>query len=301
MSKLTINELEEVSRLYKTGMYVKDIAALKGVSMSSIYNYLREYGTEADRKILPDIKEVLDLFDNKRLSLNKIAKVLNVDRNTISKLLIQEGRDTQNTTRKCAVWFNPFEDMTDPNVQYWLGYLCSDGNVYKNSIKIYTNIDRDHLDKYKKFIGVDLHIQSHLNKHNTIDYCAAFRNKEVFEYLNLLGIVPNKSKILKVNFPITFAFLRGIWDGDGCVSKDKHTRCISSSMVTASEQFSKQVCQFLMDNSIEFSCIFRSPCWNIRIKNRGGSLRRFYKLLYAEGSYWLSRKKDKYLLGNDIV
>lgn len=301
MSKLTIDELEEISNLYKSGMYIKDIAAFKTVSMSSIYNYLREYGTRADRKILPDILEVLDLFDNKRFSLAKISSLLKADKGTISKILIAEGRDTQDVIRRCNVWFNPFEDISNADVQYWLGYICADGCVFNNSIKVYTNLDRGHLEEYKKFIGVDLHVQSHLNRHNTIDYCISFNNEQVFRYLKNLGIVPNKSKILKVSFPITFAFLRGVWDGDGCVSKHKNIRSVSSSMVTASEEFSKQICQFLKDNDIEFSCVLRSPCWNIRIKNREGSLKRFYKLLYAKGSYWLDRKKDKYLLGNDIV
>lgn len=110
---------------------------------------------------------------------------------------------------------------------YILGFFAADGNMIKNNrgghyISFYSN-DRDLLVKIKIMLNatqkIALKKQSLLYKTQP-SYQLQIGSKVMFNDLLKLGMIPNKSLKLKVPFvPTRFFshFLRGYFDGDGCV------------------------------------------------------------------------------------
>ena len=297
---VSIEECKEAAELYLDGYKYQDICRMLDIKRADIYYRLRKLGIKGNRYANPNKEEVVELFDQ-GLSLVDIAKKLGADISVISRLVRSEGRNPQEYGRLNKVNFNPFLDLSNADVQYWLGYICADGCVYRNQVRIYTNLDPDHLEAYKEFIGRDLNIQSHLNRHSSYNYCAQFNNRDVVKYLIGLGITPNKSLTLELKTPITFPMLRGMWDGDGSVvGRSKYY--VEPSLVTASGALYTQVCKFLENGQIGYRSSYCKGMYQITI-NKTGNVKNFYNKLYKDGKYFLPRKKDKYLsmLNKDIV
>src|SRR3989344_8046642 len=107
---------------------------------------------------------------------------------------------------------------------YVLGFFAADGNMIKNNrgghyIAFYSN-DKELLIKVKNMLAANHKIglkKQALPKHPA--YQIQIGSKEIYFDLLKLGLVPNKSLVLKVPvIPKKFIkhFVRGYFDGDGC-------------------------------------------------------------------------------------
>jgi len=110
---------------------------------------------------------------------------------------------------------------------YVLGFFAADGNMIKNNrgghyVAFYSN-DKELLIKIKRMVSAGQKIA--LKKRPLIyasqpAYQIQIGSKEIYNDLLKLGLVPNKSSVLKVPaVPDEFLnhFIRGYFDGDGCV------------------------------------------------------------------------------------
>jgi hypothetical protein len=122
-----------------------------------------------------------------------------------------------------------FNNIDTEEKAYWLGFICADGNVHGNCIKIMLKeSDSQHLEKFKKDIK-----SSHKVSINTkYGRCSiSFRSVEMVKDLKKYGVVDNKSLILSPNLKRIPEFLhrhfwRGIVDGDGYIAKDGSNLCL---------------------------------------------------------------------------
>ena len=74
-------------------------------------------------------------YKNKMYS-TQICKKYHCSTNTLQKIIANYGiskRQTHNTKKDLS----KFYDLTSPETQYWLGYLCADGNVEYGDNKVY--------------------------------------------------------------------------------------------------------------------------------------------------------------------
>src|SRR5579863_7404867 len=114
---------------------------------------------------------------------------------------------------------NKFLELTR-DTYYFLGLLATDGSIYENRIELcFKEGDEDILYKFKEYLQSESSIRKRIhNKKDKIyyGYRLAFRNKEIVEYLNTLGITKSKTFDLELNLDFNFDLLRGIIDGDGC-------------------------------------------------------------------------------------
>ena len=66
--------------------------------------------------------------------------------------------------RKNKIWDNPFENLEDQDVQYWLGWLATDGyvgtTIEKRCALQLQEKDIDVIEKFNKFLGGNLTISS---------------------------------------------------------------------------------------------------------------------------------------------
>ena len=75
------------------------------------------------------------------------------------QILVSLYFNTKYKDMKKLIDYNPFEDLTNEDVQYWLGWLASDGCVVGNRISLSVQRrDRDILEKLNNFLNNKLNI-----------------------------------------------------------------------------------------------------------------------------------------------
>jgi len=136
---------------------------------------------------------------------------------------------------------------------YVLGFITADGSLIKNKrgacfIEIQST-DKEIIYKIKKVLHTNLKIGAYQSKH--INYKKRYRleigSKEMFNDLLNLGLTPRKSKTIKLpDIPDKYFphFLRGYFDGDGCVNvcvyqqkgRNKPSTIINSGFVSGSKE-----------------------------------------------------------------
>lgn len=193
---------------------------------------------------------------------------------------------------------NPFKNLNDSNVKYWLGWLASDGTINENRIILsLKSEDRDVIEKFRDFLSKDINIYDGIHKKSFGDFKfsrIAFRNTEITNYLHNLGITKNKTINLKINFQIDWFYLRGFFEGDGSIDfpkKSKRPRC---QLVGSSYEHIIQICNFLKKENIYFSFYEKSKNrknrhWSIEIIRKSEVL-KFLTKLYENADIYMNRK-----------
>ena len=125
---------------------------------------------------------------------------------------------------------NFLSELNSPEKAYFLGLLYSDGCIHKNkdweSYNIMfgqSEINKDIVYKINNLLDSNYPITTTL-KGSKLFYRIDLKSKQMFEDLQRLGVEPNKS--LTCTFPdineeLMPHFIRGLFDGDGCVWNGK--------------------------------------------------------------------------------
>ena len=120
--------------------------------------------------------------------------------------------------RKKKVCDNPFVNLSNPDVLYWLGWLATDGHISHKETRVTLSLsikDIDVIEKFKDFVSEKLTIK-HTIHHDKFEMVSvSFRNKEITDFLLTLGFGNNKTFNFVPNFNITWDYIRGVFEGDG--------------------------------------------------------------------------------------
>lgn len=120
-----------------------------------------------------------------------------------------------------------------PEMAYVLGYFSADGAMYVNSLGAryinFVSTDYDLLKKIKAILNARHEIKLKRAKNNRWRKCCWLQigSKGLFNDLIELGLTPNKEFTLMlpaVPRPFCRHFVRGYFDGDGCVSHGHYAR-----------------------------------------------------------------------------
>jgi hypothetical protein len=202
-----------------------------------------------------------------------------------------------------------FDSIDTEEKAYWLGFLFADGTIssspLRKEVKTQYQIelslsikDLEHLEKFAKF----LEYKQSLYK-DEIRCRLSVYSKHLWNILNVNGCTPKKSLTLK--FPrielfkskeLIYHFIRGYWDGDGCLTwNDKeHTRPEVSVLGTDE----------ILNSIIKFICS-KTPTLHINHPEQQ-SIIKYFNLtgkdayesmckLYKNSTIYLSRKYEKFL------
>jgi intein/homing endonuclease len=256
---------------------------------------------EERKKKLP---EAIKLFQE-GVSLTKIASLLHTDRDTLSAELKTLGFTVENKQNKTKFNENIFDSIDTEEKAYWLGFLYADGCVHSSgktktqyTIEItLQNSDKRHLIKFLQFL-------QHENTHPSLKiingdnyWRIAVTNKHLWETLNEKGCVCKKSLILK--YPTFLSedlhkhFIRGYFDGDGCISYQKNPLTVSPrcSVISTSEFIS--VLNDILKQQDITGPISKDKRWadNTRVISFcSSSSYKLLKWLYTDCSVYLDRK-----------
>ena len=189
------------------------------------------------------------LYKEENLPYYKIAEIVGANRKTVSYYLRLKGYKSnpkyvrEIDPEKLCKYKNKnrdiFEKIDNEEKAYWLGLLYADGNVSdsRNSIELsLKEEDYNHIVKFKNFLGAENKIRKKIKNMNGKQYIAygiGISDAKIKNDLINLGCCPRKTKIItfptKNQVPDEFIrhFVRGYFDGDGCISHG------STSKVTA--------------------------------------------------------------------
>lgn len=127
-------------------------------------------------------------------------------------------------------------------------------------------------------------------------YRISFRNEEVANYLATFGIIPRKSLNLRLKY-INWNVLRGIIDGDGCVSTTNTGNTVKLSITSACKEFLVQIQDFLKEEGftsfINESHRNKNLIYDLFVY-KTSDLIEIYKHLYDNAHYFLNRKRNNF-------
>ena len=289
----TQEEKEIIDKMYKDGDRLDDIRSFLHCKEDTLRTYLRNNGYERRK------------------------------RNVV------KGCEKLGASRKHHFNENYFDIIDTEDKAYWLGFLYADGNVSygkdKNGERKGCTVelslaekDKDHLYKFMKCIDADnqypleKRIISLSNKKH-IAYRLCLNSVKLGNDLEKHGCVPNKSFILRrpnIEEGLIRHFVRGYFDGDGCVSFNKELDNYIYTILGT-----KDILSFIQEKSGVSKKI------NIRREKKNNEYKNFYSLsiggiksqlifhdyIYDNANIFLDRKFKKscelynYLLKNKNI
>lgn len=296
-----------IINLYKDGNSIRKVAVLTGISATQIRRILKKNNVEArDIKTSKEIeKQIIERY-NSGINSEILAEEFNINASTICRIIKRNGykiRPPEINKRKYLLNENFFETIDTEEKSYLLGFLYADGNVSKdkNDIKIEVHErDIDILEKFAKniYIGDQYTIGTDRNIYKYI----RFSSKKIKEDLTRYGCIPNKT--FSITLPslsknLMNHFIRGFYDGDGCISIDGRVRII----LTGYYDFINEVKNYLKNNNINGSIRFyknkENICdFTIGTINDGNKMLDY---LYDNASIYLDRKYKKYKEAKKIL
>jgi hypothetical protein len=218
---------------------------------------------------------------------------------TVYKAIERNGRDRIVANKKYDVDDSFFEKIDSEEKAYWLGFLYADGyvRIKKNAgeLKLKLNIkDRNHIELFRKSIKSTHKIIDSTSKvivngkeHTSLCSTLSIYNTKIVSDLFKLGCLNNKTfKIRMPNIEDEFIrhFIRGYFDGDGCISLSKKSNS-ANCLITSNFDFLSDLLTILNFGKLNkrgniFDLVFYSK------KN----IKNFYELLYNNSTIFLERK-----------
>lgn len=256
-------------------------------------------------EIIQVLEKALDEYKSSGISLRDLSAKYKVSRGVLSGFLLGRGVDIY--SKKSSVNNYAFEKIETEEQAYWLGFLYADGCVhhYKSSKDIELTLqeqDYEHLIKFARFVDYKGAI-AHREKQKA--YRVSFGSAKMHDDLVRLGCVERKSLILEfpkpeiVPFELQRHFIRGYFDGDGCLSlalrKDYTYRKTVSLLGT--EGFLSWMILYL-PFKIKKKCVKKckdndSNTFYLQLNQDDSAL--FLDYIYSDCTVYLDRKYLKYI------
>lgn len=208
--------------------------------------------------------------------------------------------------KKTGGWYSfnedYFEEINTEDKAYFLGFIVADGCISDktNAIRIIQK-DTYILEKFKIYIEFNGDI--FVRKDRKISYITISSGKTKKD-LEKLGIHSNKTMVVKYpNIPENLQnhFMRGVFDGDGCISirtdKRNNSQRGQVNICSGSYDFIKEY----YDRLVKYCGLsgknkIRCPKDSYYVVDWGGlsDVEKIYEFLYKDSTVFLSRKKETF-------
>jgi hypothetical protein len=307
-SKLELN-IEKLYSEHCSGISINALAKSYGISRDVIFRRFRSLGLETKTKLdLYNSKsaQIITLYLGKK-SMNEISSILSIPLTQIWRVLklhnveVTEQYDYVDKYNKYHVE-EYFDTIDTPNKAYFLGMLYADGNVNRKlnhvTLKLKAS-DIKILEDIKAAFSIEskLYFSKTKNPKAEDQYTLKIVNKKIRDNFIKHGVVPRKTWKLKFPFwlseDLRSHFVRGYFDGDGCLYID-YKRSSASISICGTYQMCSDL-EFLLKNSIGVASQI-SPDRNIfrtRIR-RYSDVVAFCNWMYLDADLLLERKYNKY-------
>ena len=280
-----IDSIEPKRRCYLTGKENKNVGD----------KLLLRYESEKDLRILNKefnvpIMSLFNFLRKKNVFDGKYGRQLKIDE-----------------TRKYPLNEHYFDNIDCEEKAYFLGMLYADGSNSLKKTEVSLRLQEDDYEilfKLNNLLQPTKPIHLIIKKGNRKkQYRLGINSKKVSYRLNELGVVPNKT--FKVTYPtwlnenLENHFIRGYFDGDGCVTFNKCNEHLQISF-TGTENMILNIQKILIDkaelNMVKIFTRYPERNNNIRMLfySGNGNSKKFYDFIYDNATIFMERKKNKF-------
>lgn len=193
-----------------------------------------------------------------------------------------------------------FFDELNEKSSYWLGFLYADGSVRMKDgksgelrVKL-KDTDKEHIEKFLKDIECDKPIKCGVEGKSKFCSVTVYSNLLVNRLFDL-GCIKNKTfkiGLPKLNDEYITHFIRGYFDGDGCISKVKNKWYHIT--IAGNEGFIFSLKKILSDKGILKINIYSSGKIKILSITNLTDVFKFKNIIYNYATVFLRRKKNKF-------
>jgi intein/homing endonuclease len=218
--------------------------------------------------------------------------------NNISEINRGHGKYCSNScsSRKYKINEHFFEQIDSEEKAYILGFIYADGCVSKKGYELIiklNNKDKIILEKIKNLLESD-HPIKEIKKYNQSEF--RIGSKKICNDLLNHGVT--SAKTFKIEFPkisksLKWHFIRGFFDGDGCISKIKNRNSHNITIFTASKNFMEKLVENLNEIEILSFVYVRNNGFAISF-NKNEDILKFKEVIYKNSNIYLERKKSKF-------
>lgn len=260
--------------------------------------------------IMIEKDQLHSMYWNQKMNQCQIADELGCSRYTIIRRMSKYGirkRSHDKRNRRYSI-NQDFFKIWSHDMAYILGIIASDGYVgyYRN--KFHFSIcsdDKKLLCDIKKAMQSDHNVKKYRNRNSyRLNICGAEMAKDLIN----IGITPRKTRTLKFpEVPDEFlcSFVRGYFDGDGCVHLRKESNSIRVAICSASIEFISQLMLLLREHELKVNLRKETKfgvVYNIVRIDKKSEVKKFYGFIYRHNKICLERKKvvfDNFFVGEE--
>lgn len=293
---------KEIIDLYVSGYSILKISKTFNISYKKIKNILLKNGIKivgGRKNIIKDNgTEIIDKYLNGE-SIRKLSKEYSLCIERIKDFLIKSGVFIENRSYRFVnkkLNENYFSKIDTEDKAYFLGLILTDGTVDDKGTRIYLHKrDKYILEIFSEKIGIEKIYK------DDDTFGVEIYSKKIVSDLKQYGVIKNKTYLLKripfENIPQKYLnhFLRGIFDGDGCISyseKWKYRIYISEYNYSLVEQIRNVIDDII--NKENHNKIQKSSCW-FCFWNKKEDMIKILNYFYKDSTIYLKRKHDRYL------
>lgn len=301
-----IQKYDELKSSRKMGLYYN-------CSSTTILNYARKIWYDYNQHLVGKLSDkdknyIVSQYNNK--TTNELAKEFNTTRGVIAVIWMKAGLKGKDIH---AYKFNYdyFENIDSSDKAYFLGLLAADGCVYKRNkgasqSMIHLALHKDDVDILKLFsqqVGSTKPFQ-YINNAVSIELVSDKMAEDLAKY----GITPKKTYSYRMSLLPNYMshFIRGYFDGDGCITVNRKRGNVPSSYSVSFSGFIENLLilkEYLNKLGIMTSLIKderpdkyskKGGVFGSLIINNIESIYRFLKYIYNDSDkFYLSRKYER--------
>lgn len=251
-------------------------------------------------------KEIVDQlvynYETLRQPLSKIGEQYGIKRG-VAKRILQEHNihiRTNGEAHKKYEIDEIFFSNENSDMAYVLGFIAADGSISKDSNRIKIGLsakDIKQLELIKKLMKISHPIKNYTNADNfeiaELTWTCHKHKIDLAKY----GVIPKKTYTFK--FPINLSkeywadFIRGYFDGDGCITGIEPEWKICSYRIDILEKINT----FFEENGIKPSIIHKrkgQELYDLRYASKNDLIKIYNLLYYNESVPCMLRKRKKF-------
>jgi len=250
-----------------------------------------------------------EFLNNKNLSRQEICDKYQINHETFSKYLKDYLKIPFEKRLKPAKCSNIFDNIDTEEKAYWLGFLYADGAISSSPLK-------EGKKNYNVELSLKINDKEHLKKFYTFSKATTkfiedsyrcrvtLNDKHLWEKLVEYGCIYNKSLTLQFpnenifkNKSLIRHFIRGYFDGDGCVSYVNKEHSKLNIQVLGTEIFLSKLLTYCPDKLKDLSLRHNhnNPNESTMFFNTSNKKAiTFLKFIYNNSSIYLERKYNRF-------
>ena len=249
-------------------------------------------------------EEELDIFNEREIGEKRkdILSKWGISERHYKDIILENGGVFNNLTQKYSFNEDYFETIDSEDKAYFLGFIIADGCVSDGSNRIcITQKETDILYEFKKYVGFEGPIHKQKNRNiSSINLSSSKMKSDLYK----LGIHSNKTMVVKypdISKELQNHFIRGVFDGDGCISMriDKRDNSVRGQFNICSGSYEfiekyynnlNKYCGLVGKNKI------RCPKGTYYVVDWGGlsDIEKIHEFLYKGSTLYLDRKKKTF-------